>query len=39
MRTSRFVRSFLAASTLAMLSVLSLATLVMANTTGGGFPR
>lgn len=39
MRTSRMARTFVAASTLAMLSLLSLATIVMANTTGGGFPR
>jgi hypothetical protein len=39
MRTSRLARTFVAAGTLAMLSLLSLATVVMANTTGGGFPR
>jgi hypothetical protein len=39
MRTSRMARTFIAAGTLAMLSLLSLATAVMANTTGGGFPR
>jgi len=39
MRTSRLARSFLIAGTVAMLSILSLATTVMANTTGGGFPR
>ena len=35
----RRAKSFIAAGTLAMLSLLSLATVVMANTTGGGFPR
>jgi hypothetical protein len=39
MRTSRIVRTFVVAGTVAMLSILSLATAVMANTTGGGFPR
>lgn len=39
MRTSRLARSFMTAGTLALLSILSLATTVMANTTGGGFPR
>jgi hypothetical protein len=39
MRTSRLARTIIASGTLAMLSLLSLATVVMANTTGGGFPR
>ena len=39
MRTSRFARTLMVAGTIAMLSILSLATTVMANTTGGGFPR
>lgn len=39
MRTSRIARTFIVAGTIAMLSILSVATAVMANTTGGGFPR
>lgn len=39
MRTSRIARTLMVAGTVAMLSILSLATTVMANTTGGGFPR
>ncbi len=39
MRTSRIARSIVVAGTVAMLSLLSLATTVMANTTGGTFPR
>lgn len=38
MRTSRLVRTFVVAGTAAMLSLLSLATAVMAGTGGGGFP-
>lgn len=39
MRTTRIARTFIVAGTIAMLSILSLATAVMASTTGGGFPR
>ena len=39
MRTSRLARSFMVAATTAMLSLLSLATVVMASTNGGGFPK
>jgi len=39
MRSNRLVRAFIVAGTTAMLSLLSLATVVMANTTGGGFPK
>lgn len=39
MRTSRLARSVMVAGTAAMLSLLSLATVVMASTNGGGFPR
>jgi hypothetical protein len=39
MRTRRIARSLVAAGTIAMLSILSLATTVMACTGGGDFPR
>jgi len=39
MRTSRIVRSFVLAGTAAALSLLSLATTVMACTGGGTFPH
>lgn len=39
MRVSRLVRSFVVAGTGAMLSLLSLATAVLAGTGGGGFPH
>jgi hypothetical protein len=39
MRIRRTVRSLVAAGTVAMLSLLSLATTVMAVTGGGDFPR
>jgi len=39
MRTSRIVRSFVLAGTAAALSLLSLATAVMAGTGGGNFPH
>ena len=39
MRTRRIVRSLVVAGTVAMLSLLSLATTVMAATGGGDFPR
>lgn len=39
MRTSRIVRSLVIAGTAATLSILSLATVVMASTGGGNFPR
>lgn len=38
MRSTRLVRSFVVAGTAAMLSLLSVATTVLAGTGGGGFP-
>ena len=38
MRSTRFVRSLVVAGTAAMLTLLSLATAVMASTGGGNFP-
>lgn len=39
MRTSRIARSIMVAGTVAMLSLLSIATTVLAGTGGGNFPK